>query len=34
MMGKLGGTFRLPLCELEENNQAALRAELKNLDLI
>jgi 4-hydroxy-tetrahydrodipicolinate synthase len=34
MMGKLGGTFRLPLCALEENNQTALHAELKNLDLI
>jgi 4-hydroxy-tetrahydrodipicolinate synthase len=34
MMGKLGGTFRLPLCELEENNQTSLRNELKKLSLI
>jgi len=34
MMNKIGGTFRLPLCDLEDNNRAALRAELNNLGLI
>lgn len=34
LMGKLGGTFRLPLCSMEDAHQAALKAEMEQLGLL
>lgn len=34
LMGKLGGTFRLPLCSMAEEHQSALKAEMEQLGLL